>query len=176
MPNKIKETFVTELAEELKNTPNVVVTEYQGMKAEEFNELRAVLRPLGAKYKVVKNRLAKIAFKEVGWAGLTDSMKGPSAIAYQNGDSAGLVRALYDFSSKHQTFKVKAGHVFGMTASASDLRMISTLPSREVLLATLLARLNSPLTTLLRTLQEPVRSLHAALSAVAKKKETVPAA
>jgi large subunit ribosomal protein L10 len=52
---------------------------------------------------------------------------------------------------------------------------MADLPSREVLLATLLARLNGPLTTLVTTMNEPLRSLHAALGAVAKKKEAKPA-
>lgn len=176
MANQIKQTLVADLTEELKQSPHVIVTEYQGMKAEEFNELRASLNKFGAKYKVVKNRLARIAFKNVGWVGLNDLMTGPSAIAYQGKDGTALVRALYDFGSKHQTFKVKVGHVFGATTTAADLKAISTLPSREVLLSTLLARLNSPLTTLILTMNEPLRSLHASLSAVAKKKEAAPAA
>jgi len=49
------------------------------------------------------------------------------------------------------------------------------LPSREVLIATLLSRLNSPLQTLVVTLNEPIRSLAAALAAVSRKKEATPA-
>lgn len=176
MPNKEKQTFVAELTEELKKSPHVLVTEYQGLKAEEFNELRLSLNKLGAKYKVVKNRLAKLAFKAIGWEALTDDMKGPSAIAYFGTDGAAITKVLQDFSTKHQNLKVKAGHVYGFKANAQDLKTLANLPSKEVLLSTLLARLNSPLTTLLATLNEPIRSLHGALSAVAKKKEAAPAA
>ncbi len=176
MANKAKESFVAELTEELKKSPHVIVTDYQGLKAEEFNELRASLNKVGAKYKVVKNRLARIAFKSIGWESLTDNMKGPSAIAYHGTDGAAVTRILFDFSGKHQNMKVKAGHVFGIKATGNDLKVMSSLPSREVLLSTLLIRMNSPLVTLLRTLNEPLRSLHGALSAVAKKKEAAPAA
>jgi large subunit ribosomal protein L10 len=176
MPNKAKQTFVAELTEELKKSPHVLVTDYQGMKAEQFNELRANLNKVGAKYKVLKNRLARLAFKNIGWESLSDDMKGPSAIAYFGTDGAAVTKILQDFSTKNKNFKVKAGHLYGMRASAQDLKTIAGLPSREVLLATLLSRMNSPLITLLATLNEPVRSLHGALSAIAKKKESAPAA
>jgi large subunit ribosomal protein L10 len=176
MPSQLNQTLVADLTDELKKSPHVVVTEYQGMKADEFNELRTNLNKVGAKYKVVKNRLARIAFKNVGWTGLDDTMKGPSAIVYHGTDGAALVRVLYDFSAKHQNLKVKIGHLYGNKTSAVDLKVISQLPSKEVLLSTLLARLNGPLTTLVLTMKEPIRALHASLSAVAKKKEAAPAA
>jgi large subunit ribosomal protein L10 len=176
MPSEVKEKFVAELTEELKKSPHVLVTEYSGMKADEFNELRAKLRTVGAKYKVVKNRLARIAFKNIGWDGLNEKMKGPSAIAFMGKDSAAVAKVLNEFGTSHQMFKVRAGHVYGKVEDAATLKVIATLPSKEVLLATLLARLNSPLTTLIVTLKEPLRALNASLSAVAKKKEATPAA
>ena len=98
-------------------------------------------------------------------------MKGPSAIAYQGTDAAAIVKALFNFGEKHEKFKVKAGRLFGITADTKNLKAMADLPSREVLMATLLARMNGPLTNLVTVLNEPLRSLQAALSAVAKKKE-----
>ena len=172
MANTVKEKFVGDLTDELKKSEHVVVTEYQGMTAEEFDALRAALRPLGAKYKVVKNRLAKIALGNAGFSDLGSFLKGPSAITFQGRDGAAITKTLFKFSEDHQKFKVRAGRVLGLTADSKGLRDLSSLPSREVLLATLLSRLNAPLTTLAATLSEPLRGLHAALTAAAKKKET----
>jgi large subunit ribosomal protein L10 len=176
MPSQVKEQAVTELTAELKTSSHVVVTEYQGLTAGEFDELRAVLRPLGAKYKVVKNRLAKIALEGAGFGDLKAHMKGPSAIAYLGTDGAAITKAMFKFGEGHPKFRLRGGRVLGTTTDLTGLRTISTLPSREVLLSTLLARMNSPLQTLLATLNEPVRSLHAALSSLAKKKEPAAAA
>ena len=177
MPSAVKETMVDKLTEELKASDQLIITEYQGMKAEEFNGLRQKIRPLGAKYAVVKNRLAKIALKNIGREKLGDSLKGPSAIAYKGKVTAALAKILLDYSNENKKFQLKAGYLFGLLADASTLRTIAGLPSREVLLSTLLQRLNSPLQKLLATMNEPVRSLHGALSAVAKKKgENPPAA
>lgn len=171
MASEIKEKVVSELSDDLKGSTHLVVTQYQGLTAEEFDALRNVLRPIGAKYKVVKNRLAKIAFEKNGFGALRDHMKGPTAIAYKSSDVASLTKVLFKFSEDHPNFKIRAGFVFGNATDTSSLKAIATLPSKEVLLATLLARLQSPLTKLAATMSEPLRSLHAALSAVAKKKE-----
>lgn len=175
MPNAVKEKFVADLTEELKKSDQILVTDYQGLNSEEFNELRNKLRPLGAKYTVVKNRLAAIALKNVGCEALAPHLKGPSAIAYQAKDASALAKELSGFGADHKNLKLKAGYLYGMVANAQQLVVIAGLPSRNVLLSTLLARMNGPLQTLVSTLQEPVRSLSAALSAVSKKKEATPA-
>ncbi len=175
MPSQIKETFVKDLTEELKKSEHLLVTEYQGLTTPELNELRAQLAKVGSKYKIVKNRLAKIAFKSVGWAGLDGEMKGPSGLAFQGKDPAGLAKIVSAFSKDHKNLKIKGGVLFNQTASLQTILDVAGLPSREVLIATLLSRLNSPLQTLAATLNEPLRSLASALSAVAKKKETAPA-
>jgi large subunit ribosomal protein L10 len=171
MPNALKEKQVANLAEELKSSENIVITQYQGMTAEQFGELRATIRPLGAKYRVVKNRLAKIAFGSTGFGQLQDHLKGPSAIAYQGKDGAAIVRALFKYAEKNTNFKIKAGRLFGLTGDVKNLKTIADLPSKEVLMATLLNRMNAPLTKLLATMNEPLRSMQGALSALARKKE-----
>lgn len=171
MASEIKEKSVAELTEDLKGSTQVVVTHYQGLTADELDSLRSAIRPFGAKYKVVKNRLAKIAFDASGFGALRDHMKGPVAIAYKGTDVAGIAKAMFKFSDEHPNFKIRAGYLFGATADPASLKAIANLPSKEVLLATLLATLNSPLQRLAATMNEPLRSLHSALSAVAKKKE-----
>lgn len=170
MPNAIKEKSVVDLTEDMKSSAYVLVADYQGMSAEQFDGLRAALRTHGTKFKVVKNRLAKITLDKIGCKDLNAHLKGPSALAYAGTDAAAILKTLYKFAETNTNFKVKAGKVFGTVADAKSLKIMATLPSREVLLATLLARMNGPLTTLVATLNEPVRSLHTALGAVAKKK------
>lgn len=175
MTSAVKEKFVDTLSEELKGSSHIVVSEYQGMTAVEFDELRASLATQGAKFKVVKNRLAKLALDKSGFADLKDLLKGPSAITYLGTDPAGISKILLKFSEGHTNLKVRGGKLFGTTADFKTLKEMSSLPSREVLLATLLARLNAPLQHLASTLNSPLQSLHSALVALAKKKESVPA-
>jgi large subunit ribosomal protein L10 len=176
MPNVANKEFVEKFSEELKGSQHVVVTEYKGLTTEELNEIRAKLAPMGSKYKVVKNRLAKFILKNLGRTGLDNELKGPSALVYDGNDFAGIGKVLFKFSEDHKNLKVKGAHAFGSALSALDFKSIASLPSREVLLSTLLARLQSPLQTLMATMNEPLRGLHASLTALAKKKESTPAA
>ncbi len=176
MPSEIKEKFISDLTEDLKGSGHLVVTEYQGLTTDELNGLRAQLATVGSKYKIVKNRLAKLVLKKIGWGAIESSLKGPSALAYHGQDSAAMTKILFKFSEDHKNLKVKSGHLFGNAVDLQVLKTIATLPSKEVLLATLLARLNSPLQSLLLVLNEPMRALHASLTAVAKNKESTPAA
>jgi large subunit ribosomal protein L10 len=170
MASQVKEKFVENLTDDLKGSAHLLISEYSGMTAEEFDALRAVLNPMGAKFKVVKNRLAKIAFDKSGFNDLQNYMKGPSAIAYQGNDGASLTKALLKFSEQHSNLKIRAGRLFGITADFKTLKSMAELPSKEVLLATLCVRIQSPLYSLARTLNQPLQSLHSALTALAKKK------
>ncbi len=175
MASELKEKVVKELTEELKNSDHLLVTEYQGLTTIELNELRSQLVKVGSKYKIIKNRLARIAFKAMGWEALDPQLKGPSGIAYLGKDPAGLAKIVHGFTKDHKNLKIKGGVLFKQTASVQAINEVATLPSREVLIATLLSRLNSPLQTLVVTLNEPIRSLAAALAAVSRKKEATPA-
>lgn len=176
MPSAVNEKSVADLTAELKSSSHVVVTDYQGLTTEELNDLRAKLRPFGTKYKIIKNRLAKIALQNVGWTGLEASLKGSTAIAFKGQDFAGISKILFKFSEEHKNLKVRSGHAFGNVIDGVSIKAVASLPSREVLLATLLTRLQTPLQTLASTLNEPLRSIHGALSALARKKEATPAA
>ncbi len=176
MPNVANKEFVEKFTEELKTSEHVLVAEYKGLTTIELNEIREKLVPLGSKCKIVKNRLAKIVLKNIGRTGLENELKGPSAIVYNGKDFAGIGKVLFKFSEDHKNLKLKGAHAFGSVLNAQELKSISTLPGREVLLSTLLARLQSPLQTLMATLNEPLRAMHASLTALAKKKESTPAA
>ena len=175
MPSIAKEKFVADLTEELKKSEHLLVTDYQGLTTAELNDLRAQLLKIGSKYKIIKNRLARIAFKKLGWAELEPQLKGPSGIAYLGKDASGLAKIVATFGKEHKNLKIKGGVLFKQAANSQVIKEIASLPSREVLIATLLSRLNSPLTTFVATLSEPLRALARGLSAVAKKKEAVPA-
>lgn len=175
MPSVANKEFVEKFTEELKGSDHVMVAEYKGLTTIELNEIRAKLAPLGSKCKIVKNRLAKIVLKNLGRSGLENDLKGPSALIYQGKDFAGIGKILFKYSEDHKNLKVKGAHAFGSVLNAQDLKSISDLPGREVLLSVLLARLQSPLQTLMATMNEPLRAMHASLTALAKKKEATPA-
>lgn len=62
MPSQKKIDWVDELEESIREAPDMVFTNFKGLTVEELEELRVGLYENDARYKVVKNRLARRAF------------------------------------------------------------------------------------------------------------------
>ncbi len=121
-----------------------IVAEYRGISAVELAELRVGLRKAGASFKVVKNRVAKIALETHESEKLAAELTGPIGLAYMYGDVAAGAKALLEFEKKHEVFKVRGGVMDGRLLSYNDLKSLSELPSKDVLLAKIIGTLISP--------------------------------
>ena len=64
MKRSDKKNFVQKLKEELSNSSSVIVAHYAGLSVLETDNLRKEMRDNGAKFKVTKNRLTKLALAE----------------------------------------------------------------------------------------------------------------
>jgi len=72
MPTAEKEAAVEELTGILKQAKGVYLTDFTGLDVPSFTLLRKQLREEAVSYRVIKNRLAKLAAKEAGVDGLED--------------------------------------------------------------------------------------------------------
>ena len=147
----------------------MIVTSFKALKTVEFNEMRAKLRPHKGEYRVVKNSLTRIALKNAGMADLAALLEGPTAIVVERGDAIATTKAVFEFAKTHENLKINGGIFDGKFITAKDLKAIASLPSREVLLATLLGTLQAPMVNLVSVLQAPMRDLVGVLDQVAKK-------
>jgi large subunit ribosomal protein L10 len=170
---KEREEAVATLSRELKDDlQGLVVAGYASVKTPELNELRGKLRPLKARCSVVKNSLAKLALKNAGVDGaFGEFFEGPSALVIQKGDPLVSLKALVDFERAHGNFKIRAGHMNGRVMGLAELRVVASLPSKTVLLAQLLGRLQGPLYGFRGALEAHLRYLINALEQASKKKE-----
>ena len=82
MPTEAKRETVAALQEELATQPTLIVSEYRGLKVSEIAEIRRSLRKQDVSYRVVKNRLMRIAATESGTEALAPLLEGPTAIAF----------------------------------------------------------------------------------------------
>ena len=64
MPTEAKRATVAELREDLANSRTMIVSEYRGLKVKEIAEIRRALRKQDVTYRVVKNRLMRIAAED----------------------------------------------------------------------------------------------------------------
>ena len=145
MPTEAKRETIEDLRAQLDASRTMIVSEYRGLKVKEISEIRRALRKQNVSYRVVKNRLMRIAAQEnVSAAALSPLLVGPTAIAFGTEEGA-TARAVLDAVKPYRIVKISGG-VLGATAIDADgVTRLATLPSREVLLAEALGAITAPM-------------------------------
>jgi large subunit ribosomal protein L10 len=159
-----KATIVEEIAGRLNSSPFLFVADYTGLKVPQFAELRNRLYAVGAEFHVVKNTFLRRALSDAGLPELID-LRGQTAIVTGSQDVAAAAKVVKTFAAEVKKPSLRAGIVDRLLVSSEQLNAIADLPSRDVLLATLLGVLQAPATQLVRVLNEPAASLARVLQA-----------
>lgn len=171
MPTEAKKATVAALKEELSAAKATIVADYRGLTVADIGAVRRALRGDGIKYRVVKNRLAKIAAQEAGNTELAALLEGPSALAMGSGDEAALAKSFLDAIRPYRTVAIRGAVLGGHRVDADGVTRLATLPSREVLLGQLAGGMVAPIASMASLLAAPLRNLGYALSQLVAKKE-----
>ena len=155
---------VEQLGGELKNASSMIVATYSKLTVTQDFELRKVLRPTGAKYRVVKNTLAERAGKGTKVEEALKNLIGVTSIAYTEGDPVALAKALAKYVKDNPEFSFKAGLVEGRVISVKEIESLATLPSKEELYSKLLFLLNAPSQRLVTAMNAVGRNLAVVVS------------
>jgi large subunit ribosomal protein L10 len=135
---------VEELGAELKKVSSLIIATYSKLTVAQDFELRKTLRSSGAKYRVVKNSLAKLASKGTVAEEALKGIKGVTSLAYTEGDPVALAKAISKYAKDNPEFTFKAGVVEGRVISIQDIQALATMPSKEELYSKLLFLMNAP--------------------------------
>jgi len=156
-----KERIVSELAERLKSSQNLLVADYRGLTMPEIDELRSKLLETGARFSVVKNTLTRLAAEEAGVKQLLDLIDGPTAIAFidAEGDPAAAAKILNDTARAHDVLVIRGGLFEGDTVSDVEIKQLATLPPADVVRAQFAGAVAAPLTTIVGLFAAPLRDL-----------------
>jgi large subunit ribosomal protein L10 len=170
LPTEAKKETVAELREELAKARTMIVSEYRGLSVKEIAEIRRALSKQDVTYRVVKNRLMRIAAEDSVGAALSPMLTGPTAIAFGT-DEAGTAKAVLDATRPYNKIVRITGAILGDRAIDGDaVTRLAALPTREVLLARLAGGMQAPVGTLAGLLSAPLRNLGYALAQVAEQK------
>jgi len=151
-----------------------ILTDYRGLVTSEITNLRRRLQDTGSEYRVVKNTLARFAAERTGKSELAASFDGPVAIAFGYGDIAIPARVVADYiRDSKASLTIKGGFWGERLLTSAEVMTLSTLPSREILLAQVLGQMKSPVSALLGRLTTPLRGLTGVLQARIKQLEGV---
>ena len=171
MPTEAKRATVAELVEILSASSSAVVAAHSGLTVAELGRIRSELRGKGISYRVVKNRLGRIAAEQAGRPELSPLLKGSSAVATGGDDEVSLAKGVIDALRPFRDLEIRGGTVGGTTIDAAAVTRLASLPPREVLLAQLAGGMVSPLSTMAGLLAAPLRNLGYALAQVRDQRE-----
>jgi large subunit ribosomal protein L10 len=166
MPTDAKEAAVAELREELANARTMIVSEYRGLTVKEIAEIRRALNKQDVRYRVIKNRLMRIAAADTVGAALDPLLTGPTAIAFGT-DEAATAKAVIDATRPYNKVVRITGGVLGDRAIDADaVTRLAALPTREVLLAQAIGAVTGPLAATAGLVDAPLRETAALIQAL----------
>ena len=166
MPTQVKVDSVEALKERLGTAKTAVLTEYRGLSVRQISDLRKQLKGAAAEYKVVKNRLARLAVKGSALDALGVHLKGPTGLVFtKQQDPVAVAKALQAFVRANPALTIKLGFVEGKVVQPAELKALADLPSKEALRSQLVGALQGPASQLVSLLTAPQRELVRVLEA-----------
>jgi large subunit ribosomal protein L10 len=169
--NEQKTSAVEAVKTKLSENKDYVFTDYRGLTVDQISALRSKLRENNAEYKVIKNRFAKIAFRQMDMPEEIDEfLIGPTALALAKDDAGAVVKALVEFG-KDTTLSLKGAVIDGNVFDAKQAEAFSKLPTRDQLLAMLMGTMNAPVRNLMHAMNGVASKLVRTLQAVAEQKK-----
>lgn len=171
MNRQQKEALVKNLETRFASSSAAFLVNYQGLTVTQMQTLRFALDEQGGTVKVAKNRIAKLALKDLdGCKGLTDDMKGQLAFVFASNEMTSVAKVLADFAKENKALEIVAGCAESHLFDAQAVQRLAALPSREVLLAQLCGVLNGPITSFVMVLRQVIVKYLLTLKAIADKK------
>lgn len=169
MNREEKSAAIQEIAAQIEESEAIFAVDYRGISVPQAAELRSKLREADASFRIVKNRLTKIAADQVGEERLPELLQGPTALTFVRGDTAQAAKAITTFNKEHDVLTYKGGFMDATSLDEGAFKSIAKLPSRDVLNGQLAGVVASPLTGLVRGLGSMIQGLALQLGQIAEK-------
>jgi len=160
-----KSEMVSTLNEVFSNTSVVVVAHYSGLTVSQMTNLRVRMKDAGASLKVAKNRLVKLALKGTNAEHISDLFQGPTVIAY-SADPVAAPKIAADFAKTNDKFVILGGAMGNAALDPAGVKAVAQLPSREELIASIVACIGAPAAQLAGAIGAPAANIAGILSTI----------
>jgi large subunit ribosomal protein L10 len=155
-----KSELIAEYTEKLSRSQATYLTHYRGLTVTEISDLRTKLRESGeAEYLVTKNTLLGIALRQAGMPVPENLLEGPTAVVFCYKDPVAPAKTLSKYVDTSEKVTLRGGILGPSILSPADVKGMADLPSREVLLATLLGSIQGPASSIVSTIMAPMREI-----------------
>ena len=171
MSNLKKETEVKALEEKFRAAKSAILTDFRGLSVAEMTALRNLLRKSNIEYRVIKNRLARIAIQNTSLADLDSLLSGPNGISLGYDDPITASKLLSQFVRSTSNLDIKGGVIEGKLYKKEEILAIAELPPRQVLISRVIGGIAAPLSGFVQVLCGPIRRLMGTLEALRARKE-----
>jgi large subunit ribosomal protein L10 len=165
-----KAETVAAVHEKFRNAKMAIATEYRGLSVGKMTQLRREIREVSGEYRVIKNTLVRRALKDTAYGELERMLEGPNGWVFAYDDPVLLSKTLVKFVDANENMAIKGAMFEGELMDPARVKVLSQMPGKPELQATLLALMQAPATYLLRLIQEPGSRVVRLLDAAAKGK------
>ncbi len=163
--------LVKGLTEKIKAAKAAVFVDFKGLKVKDATVLKKSLRAAGVEYSVVRKTLLDIALKNAGIEGVSvKSMDGQVAVSLSNTDEVSGAKIIDKFAKTNENVKLLGGVLGKQAMNVAEVKALAKIPSKEELLAKLVAALNAPVSGFVNVLAGNLRGLVQVLNAVKDQK------
>ena len=166
-----KEVFVQEIKARFEESTLVILTDFKGSTVAETDALRRACEPVGVHFQVVKNTLCRLALEGTDKESLTKFFSGNIGVVFSGEDPIAAAKLFKEQAKQNENLQVRAGYFEGEVLDEAGVVAVAALPSREELLATLLATILESPRRVMRVVQAPGRDLVYLLNNYANKLE-----
>jgi large subunit ribosomal protein L10 len=168
MNREEKSAAIQEIAAQIEGSEAIFAVDYRGISVPQAAELRSKLREADASFRIVKNRLTKLAADQAGEQRLAELLRGPTALTFVRGDTAAAAKAISTFNKEHEVLTYKGGFMGETALDPDEFKSIARLPAREVMIGQFAGVVASPLTGLVRGLGSLIQGLALQLGQIAE--------
>lgn len=170
MPALEKEVMTAELLKEVEGKSYIFFSKFSALKVSDFSELRRKIEKVASRSLVTKNTIAQRVLDQLGIKGTEELLKGSVFLTIGDRDPQIVSKMLLDFNKEKEGFQVQGAYLDGQVYKTNFLKQLADLPSREVLIASVVGGISGPLRGFVNVLSQVTRSLVCVLDQVQKKK------
>ena len=145
----------------------VVVTRNLGLTVAQSTAMRGKIRDAGASYRVAKNRLVRLAIQDTDYAGLSDMLTGPTAIA-ASVDPVAAAKAVVEYAKTNDKVEIVGGAMGTLVLNADGIKALAALPSLDQLRGSLIGLIQAPATKIAQLTTAPAAKLARVFAAYAE--------